>query len=191
MRTIDSRVFAEKTKHFLHQTWIGPNVWKPYVDVNLSNPLFPDSPENLLKSGKYNQVPVIIGTNTEEGSINVVGYLDGRAKFEEIDEKWEEMYGPLVLFHRSFDETTARDREMAKAIKDLYFGSEAISKASMMQFVKLSGDHMFYGGTEVITRSLSKTNSFPTYRYMFSQRGTFTLVDLMLLNRYAVVSNCS
>ena len=50
----------------------------------MTNPVFQDHPENLLRSGNYNQVPTIIGTNSDEGALNLVGYLDGRANFEEV-----------------------------------------------------------------------------------------------------------
>ena len=49
----------------------------PYVDGNgdVSDPLFLDEPLNLMKTGRYNHVPVIIGTNSDEGALNVVGNL--------------------------------------------------------------------------------------------------------------------
>ena len=92
---------ANMTKHFLHYNWIGPNVWKPYFDGHLGEKLsiLPDFPENLIKSGKYNQVPLIIGTNTDEGALNAVGFLDGRASFQDMESHWD-MLAPLKLFHR-------------------------------------------------------------------------------------------
>ena len=84
LRRIDHKTFAENTKHFLHYPFVGPNVWKPYFDGhNVSNAIFHDHPENLLRSGNYNKVPIIIGTNADEGALNMVGYLDGRGDFAE------------------------------------------------------------------------------------------------------------
>ena len=34
-------------------------------------------------------------------------------------------------------------REMSQTIKDLYFGDQGISKDTIKQFMKLSGDHIF------------------------------------------------
>ena len=117
LQNIDAGVFASHTKHFLHYPFIGPNVWKPYFDGRL----FLADPESLLRSGNYNKVPVVIGTNSEEGALNMVAYFDGRANFAQVDEKWRESLGPLALFHRSVDETNHWDREMAQKIKHLYF----------------------------------------------------------------------
>ena len=112
-----------------------------------------------------------------------LGYLDGRASFDDANEHWEDLLGPLILFHRSFDETTKHDKELAKEIRELYFGQENISKDTMKEMIKLSGDHMFYGGTEMIVRQFAKTNTYDTFRYMYSHKGTFTLVDVFLLNK--------
>ena len=76
---------------------------------------------------------------------------------------------------------------MSQTIKDLYFGDQEISKDTIKQFIKLSGDHMFFGGTEVVVRELVRWShgQTPTYRYMYSHRGTITLVDTFLLNKLA------
>ena len=69
------------------------------------------------------------------------------------------------------DETTDWDRKMAAKVKEMYFGSDDISKQTLKQFIKLSGDYMFYGGTEVAMRELVKSNPHNVYRYMYSHRG--------------------
>ena len=56
LRKIDHKIFAENTKHFLQYPFVGPNVWKPYFDGhNISNAIFHEHPENLLRSGNYNK----------------------------------------------------------------------------------------------------------------------------------------
>ena len=80
---------------------------------------------------------------------------------------------------------------MSQTVKDLYFGDQEISKDTMKQFIKLSGDHMFFGGTEVVVRELVKhgKEKVPTYRYMYSHRGSITLVDTFLLNPLIFLGN--
>ena len=82
LRKIVHKTFAENTKHFLDYPFVGPNVWKPYFDGhNVSNAIFHDYPENLLRSGNCNKFPIIFGTNADEGVLNMVGYLDRRGDF--------------------------------------------------------------------------------------------------------------
>lgn len=187
LRSLDHMTFASATKNFLHYPWIGPSVWMPYVDGHFSSePVLPDDPETLLESGRYNQVPIIIGTNSDEGALNMVGFLDGRADFEEVDSRWNTELGPLILFHRSLDETMPEDVAWAKKIREFYFGgSDAkIGSGTIKEFIKLAGDHMFYGGTEQTVRLLATTSTKPVYRYMYSHVGTWTAVDVFLLNSW-------
>ena len=67
----------------------------------------------------------------------------------------------------------------------MYFGQEPI-KDSIFQLIKLAGDHYYYGGTESVVKYLVKSNPYPIYRYLYSHRGTFTSVDLFLLNQYVL-----
>ena len=73
---------------------------------------------------------------------------------------------------------------MAANIKNLYFGNAEISKETVQKFIKLSGDHMFFGGTEIVVREMEKSGT-KVYRYMYSHRGSITLVDTFLLNTAA------
>ena len=47
-----------------------------------------------------------------------------------MDKKWSDSLGPLILFHRSIDETSDWDRKMASKIKEKYFGTQSISKVN-------------------------------------------------------------
>ena len=94
--------FAHKTTIFFHYPWTGPNVWKPYYDgyyLSKWYPVFPDDPYLLLEKGLYQRVPTIIGANRNEGVLNIIGYLKGISKLEEVEKNWDSL-GPLILFHR-------------------------------------------------------------------------------------------
>jgi len=79
-------------------------VWKPSVDAAYSSdPVLPDDPEELLLKGRYHAVPMLTGITEDEGAFNIVGNLIGKISFAEIDARWEEELGPLILFHRSID----------------------------------------------------------------------------------------
>ena len=66
---------------------------------------------------------------------------------EEVDRRWEEL-GPLILFTRSLDETSAEDVRLARKVKDFYFKEVGghICEENTEQFIKMMGDHMFYSG---------------------------------------------
>lgn len=95
---------AESMPIFFHYPWTGPSVWKPHRDGHYAagsgvDSVLPDEPYRLLRSGRFHRVPLIIGANSDEGILNVIGYLNGQSKLDEVEERWDQL-GPLILFHR-------------------------------------------------------------------------------------------
>jgi len=45
------------------------NPWQPYIDGNtgIQDPFLPELPEEILRSGDYDKVPIIIGDSSEDG----------------------------------------------------------------------------------------------------------------------------
>jgi hypothetical protein len=56
--------------------------------------VLPDDPETLLETGNYNQVPIIIGSNSDEGILNLAAYLQGNIQFDDVDK-----VRPILPFH--------------------------------------------------------------------------------------------
>ncbi len=100
-----------------------------------------------MEQGEYHKVPVIIGANRNEGILNIVGYLRGISKLDEVEKRWNSL-GPLILFHRSLDETMPEDVKLAKSVKRYYFDQNPVSYETLKNFINLMGDHTFYGGIE-------------------------------------------
>ena len=68
--------------------------FKPIVDKDLvDDPVFPEEPMNLIKSGNYNKVPLVVGANQNEGLLIKGFYERNPAKYEEAYENWKEI-GP-------------------------------------------------------------------------------------------------
>ena len=85
LQKVDHLTISKYTTHFEQNPCHGPVVWKPYFDgYNVSRPVFHDYPENLLRSGNYNKVPIMIGTTSDEGAYYSMGYLNGKSSFEEV-----------------------------------------------------------------------------------------------------------
>merc|ERR1711936_244567 len=95
-----------KAENFQHETNMfeefvrAPMPFKPIVDKDLvDDPVFPEEPMNLIKSGNYNKVPLVVGANQNEGLLIKGFYERNPAKYEEAYENWKEI-GPLAFFHR-------------------------------------------------------------------------------------------
>ena len=77
-----------------------PLIFKPVVDDFTSDPFVPKDPWKIIEAGEFNQVPLIMGSNSDEGLFSALGYYVNPALLEELSSKWETEYAPLFIFHR-------------------------------------------------------------------------------------------
>ena len=71
------------------------------VDDFTSDPFVPANQWDMIESGNFNQVPIIIGSNSDEGLLSALNFHFNQTLLEEMAENWENEYAPLVIFHRS------------------------------------------------------------------------------------------
>lgn len=71
--------------------------WVPVVDKFSSNPFLPNDPQLLLNEGNYNQVPIIIGGNENEGCINIVQFLRQSDLFKTVHDDFDSK--GRIFFH--------------------------------------------------------------------------------------------
>ena len=77
-----------------------PIVFKPVVDDFTSDPFAPKDPWQIIESGEFNHVPIIMGANSDEGLFSAFGFSGNPELLEELSSKWEAEYAPLFIFHR-------------------------------------------------------------------------------------------
>ena len=66
-----------------------------------SNPFLPGNVEDLMASGQFNpEIEIMIGTNSEEGILFVLGALLFHNEFEEFRDDFN-ISGPMYLFDRN------------------------------------------------------------------------------------------
>ncbi len=111
----------------------------PYLDGNI----LPESPYNALRSGKFNDISVLMGYNTDEGSMFVN---------REISDKELE-----TAFYANFDEMTA---EKLKAVYLKQDDESAYKKA-----YTFLGDVMFNLGMKIFADNLSQKQKVYFYHF--------------------------
>jgi carboxylesterase type B len=77
-----------------------PLTFQPEVDNFTSDPFIPKSSWEIIESGEFNHVPTIIGANAQEGLLSSLFFYKNKTFMDEIAEKWDKSYGPLIIFHR-------------------------------------------------------------------------------------------
>ncbi len=146
--------------------------YDPYgvVDGQLGaeEPYLAEAPEDVLASGRFTKVPVMLGSNTGEALIFMVDILtDPEGRLEEIDQDWDEFWGPYytfdvvrgevignfiklnfqdknLIFH-PFQEPTEEQSDVSSAGKDFYFAPDGSIEGpdDLPQFVKFHTDTHF------------------------------------------------
>jgi len=160
-----------------------PLPFKPIVDKDLvDDPVLPDEPINLIKAGNYNKVPMIIGTNQNEGLLIKAFYQTNLSKYDEAWNNWDTI-GPLAFFHRERDEHSEEESEICRDYLKSNFGDARFGPEGKGsdQLVQMYGDLMFTAPADaVIKMMLEQDQSLSLYQYIYNHQGHVSLYDVIV-----------
>lgn len=130
--------------------------------VDKVEPFLTEAPYNIYEKGHYNKVPMIIGSNDEEGYFFVAMEND------------KMLSG--IKFHKSLPNDlvipSENERlEIGEKIKNMYMGNDEISKETMLKLSKLHGEVFFNYPSLEETEFVLQTSHKPVYSYLFSYSG--------------------
>jgi len=77
-----------------------PLIFKPVVDNFTTDPFLPNDPWTSIESGDFNDVPIIIGANSDEGLFPILRYHQNETFIKETSTNWDKIVAPLIMFHR-------------------------------------------------------------------------------------------
>ncbi len=117
--------------------------WKPTLD----NYIFTDTPLNIIQSGDFNKVPLIIGSNADEMSLSSPPVVT-----EAMVDALINLFIPLHL------------RPLAQ---ELYYQGNA-----KMTYIQMLTDAQFTTPARRIARCISQNQEEPVFRYFFTYPGT-------------------
>lgn len=147
---------------------ISENVFVPCVEKILPNEeqFLPDTPYNLLTSGKFNKVPVIIGYNDAEGLMFAGKENDTTISKLDI---YKALPRNLVF------PTEEERRKTADVLQRYYMGDKKISKETIGDFAKYEGDSSITYPVVSTVDLLLKIANVPVYGYKFCYSGWMNL----------------
>ena len=79
-----------------------PHVFKPYIDDFNKDPFVPKDPWEMIESGEFNHVPLIMGHNSDEGLMTAYNFYADPTLFEDIIKRWDNELGPIFIAARYF-----------------------------------------------------------------------------------------
>lgn len=150
-----------------YDTSVNPRYFKysPCVDNNFTEPFFKGTPYDILKSGRFNKVPVIVGYTDLEGGFFY--RLLSESLVKDLNDNFIDRL-PCV-----FSWCSEKDkRKIGKLMRNHYFGNKTIDyKKSVDDLIKYYSDWIAYGSMNAFSKIMVKYSDAPVYNYQFSYEG--------------------
>lgn len=149
-------------------------VFAPVVDRNSPNSFLPDYPINLVRQGRQKDIPMIMGSMENEGSLPlrmVWKFLD------DLNTNWTDL-GPRFLFSTRGDTVTPLDELNANVTRHFYTGTQELSQDLKEELLQLLGDGVTSGIYRTAKYS-SETQNQPIFFYEITHKPSKTLADVV------------
>jgi len=152
--------------------WSFPRWFAPSVDGNI----LPDTPENLLLSGKFAKVPFIVGQTKDEGAffyrLTLNAFNNGQYDDNFVDNKLPRLLPVMTDFNSKLYPITRQVRKRYFTNVDMESEDEFRTK-----YVEFLTDLLYSRCTDRFAKILAN-HSVPTYEYSFEYRGQYSIVNL-------------
>jgi len=174
---IDLQVCSSMFEEFVR----APLAFKPIVDGGLvPDPFLPEEPIQLIKKGLYNKVPLIIGSNKDEGML-IKAFYERQEDSYNIGWKNFGVIGALAFFAKEADEVSPKEESLVKEYIKNHFVNTTFSatQEGSDALVEMYGDLLFVAPGDLTCKLMSQQMEQPIYNYLYTQPGTFTLYDIV------------
>lgn len=138
-----------------------------------------DDPINIMMNGSYQNVPIIIGTTSNEGLLMVREYLLDGSVFERYN-KNPDFFVPLSF---NLQKNSTNVKEVADAFKSLYFNGMQLSEDKLEEWAEFHTDAQFKFPTDRTIKYFAQTSPHPIYYYDFSFEGNLNFLKTLLFLR--------
>jgi len=134
-------------------------------------------PREVVKSGNFNKVPIIIGYNSHEGLLSMPDIFKHESRMKRFDQEFEDVVPPF-MFYKTLGPEAHPDM---KEIKDFYFGKNKKIEDDPEKFQHYVGfltDWVWGVGCQESVRHHAKHS--PTYAYFYKYKGEFQLGKVLM-----------
>ncbi|GLV39704.1 uncharacterized protein CBL_08230 [Carabus blaptoides fortunei] len=144
----------------------GPVIEKPNDEAFIT-----EHPLDIMLSGNYIKVPIIIGYNTREGMILALIQTKDYGKIVYPFDDFEK----IIPHHYNIPKRTELSRNVAKSIKEYYYGQAEATVDDVDKYYVLESDTQFLRGIHTTIRALLTTTDQPIYLYRFAVESTLNI----------------
>ncbi|KAH8335341.1 hypothetical protein KR067_010989, partial [Drosophila pandora] len=129
------------------------------------------SPEEVIKSGKFGSVPWIVSYVTEDGGYNAASLLEesypgGPTIIEKLNDRWFD-WAPYLLFYRDSEKTIKEVDDYSRKLRREYLGNRRFSVESYWDLQQMFTDVLFKNSTQDSLDLHRKYGKSPVYAYVY------------------------
>lgn len=135
-----------------------------------------DTPMNLMASGNFEKVPLMIGTTDNEGLLMIrPTQLD-----PETFKRYNEDENFLVPLSFNLSKSSSETGEVAGKFREIYFHGRNLSDEMLAEWAIFHTDAQFIFPTDRVITAFSQNSSNAIFRYTFSYSGEFNFLKRFL-----------
>lgn len=167
----DASQIVSAVRQFLVFDYVPFTAFGPVVEsANAADAFITEHPTDIIKSGKYAQVPWLTSYTQEDGGYNAAILLakqsDGRDAIEQLNNRWYEL-APHFLFYRDSFKTLAEIDDRSRDLRQAYLGNRDFSVESYLDLQQMFTDILFKNDTETAVDLHRKHGKAPIYAFVY------------------------
>nr|CAH7768495.1 unnamed protein product [Callosobruchus chinensis] len=172
LKKVDAKSIIEQDDKFMLWDYDPMIPFKPVIEPKLDGAFLTDHPMKLITSHKYENVPIMVGLNTEDGGLKVAGMT--QQLIEEFDERFDELAPMSLEYDKFLDDIDT----VTKNLRKFYFGKDKIDQTKVKELIDLYTDGWFMDAADTAVRLHYKHTSQPVYFYLFGYRGSASFTKI-------------
>jgi len=128
-------------------------------------------PREVIKSGKFGQVPWAVTYVTEDGGYNAALLLEdwnksGKTVLEELNDRWFD-WAPYLLFYRDSRKSIQEMDDYSRKIRQEYVGDQRFTTENYWELQQLFTDILFKNSTQDSLDLHRKYGKSPAYAFVY------------------------
>ncbi|XP_076755888.1 juvenile hormone esterase [Xylocopa sonorina] len=177
LRYRPGRVVVQALDEFLKFYYNPFTPFGPVPEKFGDEPFIDRTPAEIISSGDVHDIPWVTGVTSEEGLYPVADFIAKPEALKKLEDNWD-LLAPHFL---DYNYTLPKEKhvEVARLIKNHYFGSKKIDQTTMKPLIQVASDRFFIADSEKAARLQAKVNQQPVWYYYYTYRGAQSLSDVM------------
>ncbi|KAH8297857.1 hypothetical protein KR054_011859 [Drosophila jambulina] len=144
-------------------------------------------PVDVIKSGKFGQVPWAVTYVTEDGGYNAALLLEGGNKpgqtlIEELNDRWFD-WAPYLLFYRDSKKTIKEMDDYSRKLRQEYLGDRRFNVDSYWDLQQLFTDILFKNSTQDALQLHRKHGNSPVYAFVYDNPADKGIAEALTTRR--------